>query len=106
MNQTVFMACHFVESDLSRKDFSRARGSTRFGHRPNVTFPSTIVAIFSGTKSAFRLLIYAMGSRARKRSLSAHQKQMWFFTSVCVLAIMAFTVLIFWLANAPAFPGH
>jgi hypothetical protein len=60
------------------------------------------VANFAGTKSAFALLIpETMGSRGKKRSPSAHQKQIWFFTGLCMLIIIVFTVLAFWLANSP-----
>jgi hypothetical protein len=47
-----------------------------------------------------------MSSRAKRRNLSAHQKQIWFLTGLCILAVSLFTAAIFWLANAPAFPGR
>jgi hypothetical protein len=45
-------------------------------------------------------------SRVKKRRLSAHQKQIRFLTSLCILAVILFSALIFWLANAPVLPGH
>ena len=47
-----------------------------------------------------------MDSRVKKRSLSAHQKQIWFLTGLSVFIIALVTVLIFWLANQPGFPTH
>jgi hypothetical protein len=51
-------------------------------------------------------LFCKMGSRIKRSSLSAHQKQIWFFTGVGILAVTVFTALIFWLANAPDRPGR
>jgi hypothetical protein len=59
-----------------------------------------------GTKRTPVHLKTNMDSRAKRRRLSAHQKQIRFFTSLCIIAAMLFTALIFWLANAPVFPGH
>jgi len=59
-----------------------------------------------GTNRTVVHLKKAMNSRLNKRCLSAHQKQIRFLTSLCILAIMLFTALIFWLANAPALPGN
>lgn len=47
-----------------------------------------------------------MGSHVRKRSLSAHQKQIWFFTGLCIFGITVLTALVFWVANQPNFPGR
>jgi len=47
-----------------------------------------------------------MGSHVKKRNLSAHQKQIWFFTGLGIFIIALFTALMFWLANAPGFPGR
>jgi hypothetical protein len=54
----------------------------------------------------WRILIGTMESRVNKRRLSAHQKQIRFLTSLCIIAVILFTALIFWLANAPTLPGH
>jgi len=55
---------------------------------------------------SLRILTLAMFSHVKKRSLSAHQRQIRFFTSLCVLAITLLTALVFWLINAPDFPGR
>ena len=47
-----------------------------------------------------------MNSRVKKRSLSVHQKQIWFFTGLGIFVITLLTALIFWLANQPAVPGR
>jgi hypothetical protein len=79
---------------------------------PDMTIEPSAKAIstsegFFGEQYQFpRFLFRNMGSRARKRSLSAHQKQIWFLTGLCIVAVSLFTALIFWLANAPAFPGR
>jgi len=45
-------------------------------------------------------------SRVKKRTLSAHQKQIRFLTGLCIFSAMLFTALIFWLANTPTIPEH
>jgi len=47
-----------------------------------------------------------MGSRVRKQTLSAHQKQIWLLTVLCIFGVSLFMALIFWLANQPDSPGR
>jgi hypothetical protein len=45
-------------------------------------------------------------NRSRKRSPSAHQKQIRFFIGLFVFLIIVVTALIFWLTNRPVFAVH
>jgi len=44
--------------------------------------------------------------RRNKRSLSAHQKQMRFFTGLSLFLCMLLAAAIFWLLNQPAYAMH
>ncbi|MDR3458628.1 MAG: hypothetical protein P4N60_14355 [Verrucomicrobiae bacterium] len=41
--------------------------------------------------------------RPKKRSLSAHQKQMRFFTGLALVACAVLTIGLFWFLNRPGF---
>jgi hypothetical protein len=47
-----------------------------------------------------------MAARIKKQSPSAHQKQIRFWTGLCIFVISLATALIFWLANQSAFPAR
>jgi hypothetical protein len=44
--------------------------------------------------------------RRGKRSLSAHQKQMRFFTGLSLFLCFLVTVVLFWLLNQPSYAMH